>query len=341
MNETTMNQRDEHGNWRPAEPIVSSPISAWPPQPVKTLKWIFGRPGLIWPENLFWLAVSVFTWVVLTPSLASMKTFELWWIAILFARNVAFIVLLFGGMHYFLYIRKGQGDRLRYTTRPFPSASKRFKFNHQVRDNMFHTLVSGVPVITAYEAVTYWLFANNYLGFIDLSNPLAFWGWFVLLVFLAPFVHAAHFYFGHRLLHVPFLYRHFHSLHHNNVQVGPWSGLSMHPVEHVIYFSTVVVQWLIALHPVNALYQLQLAAFLPAPGHCGFEKMNVCKGIDFASGSHFHYQHHKHFECNYGGSLMPLDKWFGTFHDGTEEADIRLRDQLRARRQRQTTSVVT
>jgi len=314
MSESTVNQRNRHGEWRPSEPIVSAPLSAWPPEPVKTFKWLFSSPGYIWPEHIFWLSISVVTWMFLTPELASMKSFELWWIAILFARNLVFVALLFGGMHYFLYIRKSQGDRLRYTTKPFPTDSKRFKFNHQVRDNMFHTLISGVPVITAYEAITYWLFANNYIGFIDLANPFAFWAWFVLLALLAPIVHAIHFYFGHRLLHVKFLYRHFHSLHHNNVQVG-------------------LVQWLIALHPVNALYQIHLAAFLPAPGHCGFEKMNVCKGVDFASGSHFHYQHHKHFECNYGGSLIPLDKWFGTFHDGTEAASLRLRDKLRARRQ--------
>jgi sterol desaturase/sphingolipid hydroxylase (fatty acid hydroxylase superfamily) len=50
------------------------------------------------------------------------------------------------------------------------------------------------------------------------------------------------FYFGHRLLHAKFLYKRFHALHHRNVEVGPWSGLAMHPVEHIIYFSTVVVQ---------------------------------------------------------------------------------------------------
>lgn len=333
MDKTTVNSRNERGEWRPAQPIVSAPISEWPPEPAKILKWLFGRPGYIWPENLFWLGVTVITWTFLTPDLASMKTFEWWWVAVLLLRNFVMVGLLCGGMHYFLYIRKIQGDELRFTTKPFPTNSKRFKFGNQVRDNMFHTLVSGVPIVTAYEAVTYWLFANNYIGFINLHNPVAFWLWFVVLLLLAPIVHTVHFYFGHRLLHARFLYKRFHSLHHNNIQVGPWSGLSMHPVEHVIYFSTVVVQWLIALHPVNALYQIHLAAFQPAPGHCGFEKMNISDGVHLAAGSRFHYQHHKYFECNYGGSLMPLDKWFGTFHNGTEEADVRLREQIRARRQ--------
>jgi len=324
--------RDEKGEWRPAKPIVPAPISEWPPQPIKTFHWLFGRPGYIWPENLFWLAVSLLTWVFLTPELATMKELAWDWVLLILLRNFVLIGLVFGGMHYFLYIRKSQGDELRYTTKPFPANSKRFRFGHQVRDNMFHTLVYAVPIFTVYEVITYWLFANNLIGFINLTSPVAFWGWFVLLLLIAPIIHMLHFYVGHRLLHVKALYKHVHSLHHRNVQVGPWSGLSMHPVEHVIYFSTVVVQWLIALHPLNALYQIHLAAFQPAPGHCGFEKMRVCKGFDLAAGSNFHYQHHKHFECNYGGSVMPLDKWFGTFHDGTREADVRLREKLRARR---------
>lgn len=324
--------RNDKGEWRPADPIVSAPIGAWPPQPVKTLHWLFGRPGYIWPENAFWFALTVLTWLFLTPALATMKTFELWWIALILLRNYVLIGFIFGGMHYVLYIKKNQGDRLRYTTKPFATNSKRFKFKHQVRDNMYHTLVFAVPVFTAYEVITYWLFANNFIGFVNFESPVAFWGWFVLVLLLTPIIHTVHFYFGHRLLHVKFLYKNFHSLHHRNVQVGPWSGLSMHPVEHIIYFSTVVVQWLIAIHPLNALYQIQLAAFLPAPGHCGFEKMDVCKGVDLKAGSNFHYQHHKHFECNYGGNLMPLDEWFGTFHNGTEEADVQLRNKLRVRR---------
>ena len=62
-----------------------------------------------------------------------------------------------------------------------------------------------------------------------------------------------------------FLYNRFHALHHRNVEVGPWSGLAMHPVEHLIYLSTLMVQWFIAAHPVNALFQLQLGSILSGP----------------------------------------------------------------------------
>ncbi|NNE80882.1 MAG: sterol desaturase family protein, partial [Silicimonas sp.] len=31
------------------------------------------------------------------------------------------------------------------------------------------------------------------------------------------------------------------------------------------------------------------------------------------------------FECNYGSEEIPLDRWFGSFHDGTRAATERIR----------------
>ena len=107
----------------------------------------------------------------------------------------------------------------------------------------------------------------------------------------------------------------------------------MHPIEHIIYLSTLTVQWVLAAHPVNALFQLQLAAFYPALAHCGFEKLKIGEKLKIDGGNHFHYLHHKYFECNYGGSLAPLDKWFGTFHDGTKEADQAMRTRIKNQRE--------
>jgi sterol desaturase/sphingolipid hydroxylase (fatty acid hydroxylase superfamily) len=40
-----------------------------------------------------------------------------------------------------------------------------------------------------------------------------------------------------------------------------------------------------------------------------------------------HQLHHRFFECNYGNQEMPLDRWFGTFHDGTEERGRIIRER--------------
>ena len=112
MGVARLNDRDEHGEWRPTGSIVPAPINDWPPAPGKIFKWLLSWPGFIWPENIFWFSLSLFTWVCLTPELAAMENFELWWVGLIYARNLTFIVLLFGGMHYFLYMRQIRFKRI-------------------------------------------------------------------------------------------------------------------------------------------------------------------------------------------------------------------------------------
>jgi sterol desaturase/sphingolipid hydroxylase (fatty acid hydroxylase superfamily) len=47
-----------------------------------------------------------------------------------------------------------------------------------------------------------------------------------------------------------------------------------------------------------------------------------------------HYLHHKYFEVNYGDGAVPLDKWFGPWHDGTEEGDRLMNVRFEAKRAR-------
>ncbi|MFY0611466.1 MAG: sterol desaturase family protein [Hyphomicrobiaceae bacterium] len=327
------NARDGNGDWRPAGRIKLPPIYAWPPLPSAVGKWMFGFPGYLWPMNSLTLGITLVVWFFLTPELAAMKTFEAWWLAWLLARNLALTLTYFGGLHLYLYVFKKQGDHLKFTSKPFATNDRRFLFANQVQDNMFRTLCAAVPIFTAYEAVTYWLFANALIGFIPIAEgSFLYWSWFVALLLFAPVIHSVHFYFIHRLLHWRPLYRTVHRIHHYNVNVGPWSGLAMHPVELAIYFSTVCVQWLIALHPVNAIFQTHLAVFNAAVSHTGFDKLLVGGRFAVESNNHFHYLHHKHFECNYGSTIAPMDQLLGTFHDGTPEAQSTMHARMLERR---------
>ena len=125
---------------------------------------------------------------------------------------------------------------------------------------MFWTFASAVPVWTAFEVVTLWMMANHYIPTITFeSNPV----WFVVLMLIIPLFREIHFYLVHRLIHWPPLYRTVHSLHHKNANPGPWSGLAMHPVEHILYFSGVLIHWILPSHPIHVIFHLQHLAFAP------------------------------------------------------------------------------
>ena len=62
---------------------------------------------------------------------------------------------------------------------------------------------------------------------------------------------------------------------------------------------------------------------------------DVTDTITLDSHAYVHYLHHKYFEVNYGGDgLVPLDRWFGTWHDGSKEGDARMEERFRKKRER-------
>ena len=137
------------------------------------------------------------------------------------------------------------------------------------------------------------------------------------LSFISPAIHEVHFFIIHRAIHWPPLYRWVHSVHHNSINPSPWSSLSMHPVEGFIYHAVALWHLVIPSSPIIALFQLHVAGFGAVNGHIGFDKLEVTDETAMTSHAYPHYLHHKYFEVNYGGDgLIPLDSWFGTWHDG-------------------------
>jgi len=64
----------------------------------------------------------------------------------------------------------------------------------------------------------------------------------------------------------------------------------------------------------------------------GFDKLVLENGFSVDAATYGHYLHHKYFECNYAGDTTNfLDKLFGTFHDGSDEATEALKQRLRRR----------
>jgi sterol desaturase/sphingolipid hydroxylase (fatty acid hydroxylase superfamily) len=306
--------RNARGEWRPPYPIEYAPVFCWPPKLRAFCKWLFGYPGYIFGWNLVFFFVTLGCWEFLQPDLASCATFRWEWITWLLLRNLALMWLFFGGWHLLLYTLKLQGTERKYNPNWLRTDDARFLFRHQLWDNLIWCNFVGLPIWTAYEVFFTWGYANHKLPTVSWADHPVY---FVALMTLIPLWREFHFYWIHRLIHWKPIYLRVHYLHHKNVNPGPWSGLAMHPVEHIVYFSVVLLHLVVPSHPLHFLYDMQHVALGPAGGHHGFEGP-VLKG-KVPTGSYFHYLHHRYFECNYGESTVPLDKWFGTFRDGLPE----------------------
>ena len=318
MDDSKFGIRNKRGDWKPFGKIQVNPRYIIPLQPIKFFKYIFGWNGYIFPWAFLWIFIVVICWFYLTPSLETMKNFEIDWIAFILFRNAVLIFLYVGFFHLHFYIRNSQDNSFKYNAKSLETNNSIFLFKNQTKDNLVWVFLSAIPIWTAYEAITYWFFANNFI-------PMVSWEIYpiycAVLFFLIPTIRDIHFYFTHRLLHWAPLYRIAHSVHHRNTNPGPWSGMSMHPIEHIIYFSGILIHWIIPSHPLIAMWHIFHAAIAPHAGHAGYDKMVFKNGKWIDIGAYDHYLHHKYFECNYGGGNFGiLDKWFGTLHDGSDEA---------------------
>lgn len=320
LDETTLGTRDPKGNWVPNRRCDFGPLFSRPTRPVAIARWFVSGYLLSW--QLLYFGVAAAVWFVATPDVDTLRELRPGWIGLVLLRNVAIVAAWFGLWHLRLYVRRAQGARTKYNVK-FPGDSRRFTFGNQTKDNVFWSLASGVPIVTTFEVIGLWLFASGRIPWLRWAeHPV----WFVLLMLLIPIWRELHFYAVHRLIHVPALYRRVHSLHHRNVNPAPWSGLSMHPLEHVAYFSAMAIHWIVPSHPLHMLFDQFHLLMAPAPGHAGFERVELGdRSLD--THGYAHYLHHKYFEVNYSDGAVPLDRWFGSFHDGSPEAMERLRSR--------------
>jgi len=251
--------------------------------------------------------------------MAQAHEFKLTWILQVIAFNITAEFLTFGFWHWFTYIKNYDslkdekydkenqyGDNVGFFT----------STNGQLQREIFYTTLGWLQS-SAYQCVMMYLWASGKLAY-----QITFWDrplFNIASILLVTYWREFHFYWCHRAIHPwwkreyglaqgdvgAFLYRHFHSLHHKSYSPGPWSGLSMHPVEHFIYYSCTLLPLLIPFHPLHFFYTKFHADIAPIGGHDGYKNPG--------GGGDFHWLHHATFECNYGVPLVDFDRLFGTW----------------------------
>jgi len=317
------------GTYQPEKLIGLPLLYAWPPRPLGALRYLFY--DLLFPWGYFFIGLAFVTWYYLTPPLATMAEFEPGWIGLLWLRNAALLTLVAGGLHWWFYVHRGQHKEYKFDDKWPATGNPKFLWGHQARDNMFWSIASGVTFWTAYEAVTYWIYANGYVSIPAFVDHPAYLGLMLLAVF---FWSTLHFYFVHRFMHYQPVYKVVHELHHRNINTIPWTGISMHPLEHSIYFSVFVLWWLVPVHPVVIVLTGLFQGIGPATSHSGFDFIKLKGGFKISTGDWYHQLHHQYFNFNYGNTTTPFDRLFGSWHDGSSESLQAQKERKRKLRRR-------
>ena len=144
-------------------------------------------------------------------------------------------------------------------------------------------------------------------------------GYLLFSVLLAIVVHDTYFYWTHRLMHHPKLFRFFHLVHHRSTNPSPWAAYSFHPSEAIIEGGVIlVVVMTVPIHPIAiGLFLLFMIAF-NVYGHLGYEifpkwilKSKLGSWINTSTN---HNMHHHYFKGNYGLYFRFWDRVMGTTH---------------------------
>lgn len=330
MDDLQYGVRNKRGDWAPHQALELAPFWSWPPSVTKLLSWVL---GYVWPWNLVSIATTALYWHFVVPDTETLRTLSWGWTLTLFAANWLGLLAYYGFFEWRYYRQRVQAGSFKYNGRfPADQPSDVFWFKSQNIDNFLRSFCVSIPIGTVIEIGLLWAFANGVMPTLSWEAHPAY---LVVLVLLAPVLHEVHFFFIHALIHWGPLYRWVHSVHHNSVNPSPWSSMSMHPVEGTAYFGVALWVLVIPSHPFLAVYLFHLAAFGAIVGHLGFDQLALPGGGAQKSSAYAHYLHHKFFEVNYcDNGVMPLDKWFGTWHDGTPEGERLMQERFKKKRER-------
>eukprot|EP01084_Bolivina_argentea_P287762 493781_1 len=223
-----------------------------------------------------------------------------------FRTNIAVWIAAYGSAYYFLYY----GCKNMF---------KKYKFNVKYPRNSLvckEVILSaiGIMVCSAYETLI--LFKKNDKWNHDTSSLYSIGRNIISLNTLCILLWVdAHFYFYHRLCHlITPLYKYIHYVHHESININPFSGLSFHPIESCIYFSSLFIvlsmdipKWVF----VTFKFGVMLAPLNGHSGHGNTLKKTI--PLDSIFNSFDHYIHHALFNYNYGSGLLPIwDNLLGT-----------------------------
>ena len=131
------------------------------------------------------------------------------------------------------------------------------------------------------------------------------YGYFVFSIFLLMFLHDTYFYFVHRWMHRPTLYRLIHKIHHDSRNPTPWAAFSFHPLEAFLEALILpVLAFFIPAHPFAFLSFLMIMTASSVINHLGYELYPAGfyrnPLLKWWIGATHHQMHHQKVTCNFG-----------------------------------------
>lgn len=162
-------------------------------------------------------------------------------------------------------------------------------------------------------------------GYGLMYDEIAEYGWiyFILSPFLAFLIHDFYFYWTHRLMHHPRIFKYVHLRHHKTITPTPWTIYSFQPLEAVIQYSGIfLLVFVMPLHSITLGIVIAYNIIANVGGHCGFDFTTPKTAnhwfIKYVNTVTHHDMHHLNCRENYSLYFNLLDRLFKTYKEKPE-----------------------
>ena len=193
-------------------------------------------------------------------------------------------------------------------------------------------LKNSAITIVVFVLMNTLLFNGPLTGLFQIYKDQAAYGmlYFWLSVPLYVVLHDAYFYWSHRAMHHPKLYRYFHMTHHRSHNPTPFTAYNFAPLEAIVNFSFLPIMLLvIPIHNDAIFIVMTIMIFKNASSHSGYEIMPRSWAkrpiLGWLTTVTHHDMHHERGTANYGFYFTWWDRMMGTEHTNYH---ARLEDQL-------------
>jgi Delta7-sterol 5-desaturase len=196
--------------------------------------------------------------------------------------------------------------------RPGLYAGRGAQIAREIRWSLLSAAIYGVPA-----GIVLWGWRQHGWTKITLDwGALPVWYWPVS-VFIYLFVQDSWFYWTHRAMHRPRLFRLAHAVHHQSRPPTAWAAMSFHPWEAISGAIVVpVLVFVVPIHLSALAMVLTIATVMGVTNHIGWEMfphrlVHSPLGQWLITASH-HERHHEDYQCNFGLYFRFWDRVCGT-----------------------------
>lgn len=197
--------------------------------------------------------------------------------------------------------------RINYNSvRKYPNKS-------EILDGIKHSLFSMFCIILPVS--TTGIFIGNHIDYLpfnmnrDIPNFFIFSSHIIFILLLSDIL----FYFLHRIMHTPYLYKNIHKLHHYYNEPFALTNHYIHPIELIIFFLPPIIPGIILNTHISIMWVS--AILMNWSGiiiHSGYDLKKIPYIKYITPCILEHDCHHKYFNYNFGATFNFVDKLLGT-----------------------------